>query len=97
MSHTPITINLLEHNLKKIDMAKLNPERRQVKLLFTDTSKREYKVTAKSITEAEEVFDLIYNTMEQSVTDILRKYNVGKQTKVWVEYTTEEKTELIEE
>ena len=97
MSHTPITINLLEHNLKKIDMAKLNPERRQVKLLFTDTSKREYKVTAKSIPEAEEVFDLIYNTMEQSVTDILRKYNVGKQTKVWVEYTTEEKTELIEE
>ncbi len=97
MSHTPITINLLEHNLKKIDMAKLNPERRQVKLLFTDTSKREYKVTAKTITEAEEVFDLIYNTMEQSVTDILRKYNVGKQTKVWVEYTTEEKTELIEE
>jgi hypothetical protein len=97
VSHTPITINLLEHNLKKIDMAKLNPERRQVKLLFTDTSKREYKVTAKSITEAEEVFDLIYNTMEQSVTDILRKYNVGKQTKVWVEYTTEEKTELIEE
>tara|TARA_B100001094_G_scaffold41978_2_gene36714 strand:+ start:23343 stop:23636 length:294 start_codon:yes stop_codon:yes gene_type:complete len=97
VSHTPITINLLEHNLKKIDMAKLNPERRQVKLLFTDTSKREYKVTAKTITEAEEVFDLIYNTMEQSVTDILRKYNVGKQTKVWVEYTTEEKTELIEE
>ena len=97
MSHTPITINLLEHNLKKIDMAKLNPERRQVKLLFTDTSKREYKVTAKTITEAEEVFDLIYNTMEQSVTDILKKYNVGKQTKVWVEYTTEEKTELIEE
>lgn len=97
MSHTPITINSLEHNLKKIDMAKLNPERRQVKLLFTDTSKREYKVTAKTITEAEEVFDLIYNTMEQSVTDILKKYNVGKQTKVWVEYTTEEKTELIEE
>lgn len=97
MSHTPITINLLEHNLKKIDMAKLNPEPRQVKLLFTDTSKREYKVTAKTITEAEEVFDLIYNTMEQSVTDILKKYNVGKQTKVWVEYTTEEKTELIEE
>lgn len=97
MSHTPPTINLLEHNLKKIDMAKLNPERRQVKLLFTDTSKREYKVTAKTITEAEEVFDLIYNTMEQSVTDILKKYNVGKQTKVWVEYTTEEITELIEE
>ena len=43
-------------------MAKLNPERRQVQLLFTDTSKREYKVTAKTITEAEEVFDLIYNT-----------------------------------
>ena len=84
MSHTPPTINLLEHNLKKIDMAKLNPERRQVKLLFTDTSKREYKVTAKTITEAEEVFDLIYNTMEQSVTNILKKYNVGKQTKVWV-------------
>ena len=97
MSHTPPTINLLEHNLKKIDMAKLNPERRQVQLLFTDTSKREYKVTAKSITEAEEVFDLIYNTMEQSVTNILKKYNVGKQTKVWVEYTTEEITELIEE
>ncbi len=97
MSHTPPTINLLEHNLKKIDMAKLNPERRQVKLLFTDTSKREYKVTAKTITEAEEVFDLIYNTMEQSVTNILKKYNVGKQTKVWVEYTTEEITELIEE
>lgn len=97
MSHTTPTINLLEHNLKKIDMAKLNPERRQVKLLFTDTSKREYKVTAKTITEAEEVFDLIYNTMEQSVTDILKKYNVGKQTKVWVEYTTEEITELIEE
>ena len=97
MSHTTPTINLLEHNLKKIDMAKLNPERRQVKLLFTDTSKREYKVTAKTITEAEEVFDLIYNTMEQSVTNILKKYNVGKQTKVWVEYTTEEITELIEE
>tara|TARA_B100001142_G_scaffold329248_1_gene391903 strand:+ start:505 stop:798 length:294 start_codon:yes stop_codon:yes gene_type:complete len=97
VSHTPPTINLLEHNLKKIDMAKLNPERRQVKLLFTDTSKREYKVTAKTITEAEEVFDLIYNTMEQSVTNILKKYNVGKQTKVWVEYTTEEITELIEE
>ena len=97
MSHTPPTINLLEHNLKKIDMAKLNPERRQVKLFFTDTSKREYKVTAETVTQAEEVFDLIYNTMEQSVTDILKKYNVGKQTKVWVEYTIQEQTELIEE
>ena len=78
-------------------MSAPHPMDRDVKVMFTDHSTRDFIITASNVEEAEKIFDIIFNHMEQSITDILKQYSVGKQTKVWVEYTTEEITELIEE
>ena len=78
-------------------MSAPSPMDRDVKVMFTDHSTRDYIITASNIKEAEEVFDLIFNHMEQSVNDLLKQYSVGKKTKVWVEYTKEDDTEMMEE
>ena len=67
-------------------MSAPSPMDRDVKVMFTDHSTRDYIITASNIKEAEEVFDTIFNYMEQSITDLLKQYSVGKKTKVWVEY-----------
>ena len=78
-------------------MSAPDPMDRDVKVMFTDNSTRDYIMTASNIKEAEEVFDLIFNHMEQSITDLLKQYSVGKKTKVWAEYTKEDDTEMMEE
>lgn len=67
-------------------MSAPDPMDRDVKVMFTDHSTRDYIITASNLKEAEEVFDTIFNYMEQSITDLLKQYSVGKKTKVWVEY-----------
>jgi hypothetical protein len=67
-------------------MSAPDPMDRDVKVMFTDHSTRDYIITASNLKEAEEVFDTIFNHMEQSITDLLKQYSVGKKTKVWVEY-----------
>ena len=72
-------------------------EPRQVSIMFTDNSTRDFIIKADSIEKAENLFDLIYNTMEQSITDILRQYQVRKLTKVWCEYHIDEDIRMMEE
>jgi len=78
-------------------MSAPDPMDRDVKVMFTDNSTRDYVMTASSIKEAEEVFDLIFNHMEQSITDLLKQYSVGKKTKVWVEYHIDKDQDMMEE
>ena len=42
-------------------------------------------------------FDLIFNHMEQSITDLLKQYSIGKKTKVWVEYHIDKVQDINEE
>ena len=72
-------------------------EQRQVTVMFTDNSTRDFIIKADSVEKAEELFDLIYNTMEQSITDILKQYKVRKLTKVWCEYHIDEDISMMEE
>ena len=65
--------------------------------MFTDMSTRDFIITADSLKEAEEVFDLIFNHMEQSINDLLLQYKVGKKTKVWVEYHIDKEHSEVEE
>ena len=78
-------------------MSAPDPMDRDVKVMFTDHSTRDYIITASNIKEAEEVFDLIFNHMEQSITDLLKQYSVGKKTKVWVEYHIDKDQDMTEE
>jgi hypothetical protein len=78
-------------------MSAPDPMDRDVKVMFTDNSTRDYIITASNIKEAEEVFDLIFNHMEQSITDLLKQYSVGKKTKVWVEYHIDKVQDMNEE
>ena len=78
-------------------MSAPDPMDRDVKVMFTDNSTRDYIMTASNIKEAEEVFDLIFNHMEQSITDLLKQYSVGKKTKVWVEYHIDKVQDMNEE
>tara|TARA_R100000353_G_scaffold39993_2_gene31730 strand:+ start:9422 stop:9667 length:246 start_codon:yes stop_codon:yes gene_type:complete len=78
-------------------MSAPDPMDRDVKVMFTDQSTRDYIITASNLKEAEEVFDLIFNHMEQSVNDLLKQYSVGKKTKVWVEYQLDSHKYMTEE
>ena len=78
-------------------MSAPSPMDRDVKVMFADKSTREFVITASNIKEAEEVFDTIFNHMEQSITDLLKQYSVGKKTKVWVEYHIDKVQDMNEE
>jgi len=78
-------------------MSKPSPMDRDVKVMFTDMSTRDFIITASNVKEAEEVFDLIFNHMEQSINDLLIQYKVGKKTKVWVEYHIDKDQYMNEE
>lgn len=65
--------------------------------MFTDNSTRDFIIKADSVKEAENLFDLIYNTMEKSITDLLKQYEVRKQTRVWCEYHIDEDKQMMEE
>ena len=78
-------------------MSAPSPMDRDVKVMFADKSTREFVITASNIKEAEKVFDLIFNHMEQSITDLLKQYSVGKKTKVWVEYQLDSHKYMTEE
>jgi hypothetical protein len=70
---------------------------KDVKVMFTDHSTRDFIITASNIEEAEKVFDIIFNHMELSITDLLKQYSVGKKTKVWVEYHIDKEQDINEE
>lgn len=78
-------------------MSKPSSMDRDVKVMFTDKSTRDFIITASNVKEAEEVFDLIFNHMEQSINDLLIQYKVGKKTKVWVEYHIDKDQDMNEE
>ncbi len=78
-------------------MSKPHPMDQDVRVMFTDQSTRDFIVTASNVKEAEEIFDLIFNHMEQSINDLLKQYSVGKKTKVWVEYSVDSHKYMTEE
>ena len=78
-------------------MSAPDPMVRDVKEMYTDHSTRDYIITASNLKEAEEVFDTIFNHMEQSITDLLKQYSIGKKTKVWVEYHIDKVQDMNEE
>tara|TARA_R100000742_G_C4241302_1_gene60961 strand:- start:253 stop:489 length:237 start_codon:yes stop_codon:yes gene_type:complete len=73
------------------------PDQSKTTIMYTDTSTRDYVITAESMEEAAKIGDLIYNTMEQSITDIVKQYNVNKKTVIWVSYTVDKDTTIVEE
>lgn len=78
-------------------MSKPHSMDKDVKVMFTDHSTRDFIITASNLEEAEKVFDIIFNHMELSITDLLKQYSVGKQTKVWVEYHIDKEQDINEE
>ena len=78
-------------------MSQSSPLEKEIKIMYTDTSTRDYIITASSVDEAAEIGDLLYNTMEQSISDIVKQYNVNKKTVIWVSYTIDKDTTIVEE
>ena len=78
-------------------MSQPSPLEKEFKIMYTDTSTRDYIITASSVDEAAEIGDLLYNTMEQSISDIVKQYNVNKKTVIWVSYTIDKDTTIVEE
>jgi hypothetical protein len=78
-------------------MSKPSVHDQEYRVMFTDRSTRDFIITADNIKEAEEVFDMIFNHMEQSINDLLQQYKVGKKTKVWVEYFIDKEQDVNEE
>jgi hypothetical protein len=78
-------------------MSKPSVHDQEYRVMFTDMSTRDFIITADNIKEAEKVFDLIFNHMEQSINDLLLQYKVGKKTKVWVEYHIDKVQDVNEE
>ena len=78
-------------------MSKPSSMDRDVKVMFTDQSTRDFIITASNIKEAEEVFDLIFNRIEQSIKIILYNIKLEKKTKVWVEYHIDKEHSEVEE
>tara|TARA_B100000927_G_scaffold283933_1_gene272225 strand:+ start:6351 stop:6602 length:252 start_codon:yes stop_codon:yes gene_type:complete len=74
-----------------------HPMDRDVRVMFTDNSTRDFIVTAANVKEAEKIFDTIFNHMEQSINDLLKQYKVGKKTKLWVEYSVDSHKYMTEE
>ena len=66
-------------------------KKKQVSIMFTDTSVRDYIITADSIEECEEIFDMIWLHKEQSIQDLCIQYNVNAKTKLWVHYEMNDK------
>ena len=83
--------------MKVVRVSKPHPMDQDVRVMFTDQSTRDFIVTAANVKEAEEIFDLIFNHMEQSINDLLKQYSVGKKTKVWVEYKVDSHKYMSEE
>jgi len=65
--------------------------KKQVSIMFTDTSVRDYIVTADSIEECEKIFDMIWLHKEQSIKDLCFQHNVNAKTKLWVHYEMNDK------
>jgi DNA-binding protein Fis len=78
-------------------MSKPSVHDQEYRVMFTDRSTRDFIITADNIEEAEKVFDMIFNHMEQSINDLLLQYKVGKKTKVWVEYHIDKVQDVNEE
>ena len=83
--------------MKVVRVSKPLPMDQDVRVMFTDQSTRDFIVTAANVKEAEKIFDLIFNHMEQSINDLLKQYSVGKKTKVWVEYQLDSHKYMTEE
>ena len=83
--------------MKVVRVSKPHAMDRDVRVMFTDHSTRDFIVTAANVKEAEEIFDTIFNHMEQSINDLVKQYKVGKKTKVWVEYSVDSHKYMTEE
>ena len=83
--------------MKVVRVSKPHPMDQDVRVMFTDQSTRDFIVTAANVKEAEEIFDTIFNHMENSINDLLKQYKVGKKTKVWVEYHVDKEHYEMEE
>ena len=66
--------------MKVVKVSKPHPMDQDVRVMFTDQSTRDFIVTASNVKEAEEIFDLIFNHMEQSINDLLKQYSVENPT-----------------
>lgn len=78
-------------------MSAPSPMDRDVRVMFSDLSTRDFIITASNKEEAEEIFDTIFLHMEESINDLLKQYSVGKKTKVWVEYHIDKVQDVNEE
>lgn len=78
-------------------MSAPSPQDRDVKVMFTDHSTRDYIMTASNIKEAEEKFDAIFNEVEKKINELCKANNVGKVTKVWCEYHIDKYHYMTEE
>ena len=58
-------------------MSAPSPQDRDVKVMFTDHSTRDYIMTASNIKEAEEKFDAIFNEVEKKINELCKANNVG--------------------
>ena len=67
---------------------------RDLTVMFTDKSTRDFIIKAANVKEAEDIFDMIFNHMEQSINDLLLQYKVGKKTKLWIEYQCDKHEEM---
>ena len=64
---------------------------KRVSIMFTDTSVRDYVITAGSIEECEKIFDTIWMHKEESIKDLCIQYNVRPKTTVWCHYEMNDK------
>ena len=76
-------------------MSQPSPLEKEIKIMYTDTSTRDYIITASSVDEAAEIGDLLYNTMEQSISDIVKQYNVDKKPVICVIYNIDNDTTIL--
>tara|TARA_Y100001934_G_C12307431_1_gene753158 strand:+ start:1162 stop:1443 length:282 start_codon:yes stop_codon:yes gene_type:complete len=75
-----------------------NPEEpRQVSIMFTDTSTRDYVITAGSVKECEDIFDMLWLHKEHSIDDLVKQYNVKRKANVWVNYQCDKDIVSIED
>ena len=75
-----------------------NPvEPRQVSFMFTDTSTRDYIITAGSVKECEDILDLLSLHKEHTIDDLVKQYSIQRKANVWVHYECDKDIVSIED
>jgi len=62
-----------------------------VSIMFTDTSVRDYVISASSVKECEKIFDMIWKHKEESIKDLCKQYDVRSKTEIWCHYQLSDK------